>query len=77
MLVQSGHVLLFRCRSEHAAPLKKIGERIHTARARRKIAVVASARHILRIAYYVLRDGTEYDPKLLRSTSLGRDKAAA
>ena len=77
LLVQSGHVLLFRCRSKHAAPLKALGERIHTARARRKIAVVASARHILRIAFYVLRDGAEYNPKLLRSATLGGDQVAA
>jgi len=65
-LVQSGHVLLWRCKSEHSAPLKAIAERVQTARARRKIAVVAAARHILRIAYYVLRDGTNYDPTRLR-----------
>jgi len=69
VLVQAGHVLLFRCRSEQAAPLKAIAARIHTARARRKIAVVAAARHILRLAYYVLRDGTNYNPKLLHSVS--------
>jgi hypothetical protein len=39
--------------------------------------VVASARHVLRIAFYVLRDGTEYDPKLLRSASVGGDQVAA
>jgi len=39
--------------------------RVHTARKRRKIAVIAAARHILRIAYYVLRDGTVYDPARL------------
>jgi hypothetical protein len=33
---------------------------------RRKIAVVAAARHILRIAYHILRDGTEYDATRLR-----------
>ena len=69
VLVQAGHVLLFRCRSDEAAPLKAIAARIHTARARRKIAVVAAARHILRLAYYVLRDGTNYNPKLLHSVS--------
>src|SRR4030095_2063211 len=65
MLVQAGHVLLHRCRSAEAAPLKAIAMRVHTARKRRKIAVVAAARHILRIAYYLLRDGTSYDPKRL------------
>ncbi|MFC1642927.1 IS110 family transposase [Myxococcota bacterium] len=69
MLVQAGHVLLWRCDSEEAAPLRAIAMRIHTARARRKIAVVAAARHILRLAYYVLRDGTQYNPKLLHSAS--------
>jgi transposase len=77
MLVQAGHVLLFRCRTEQAAPLKAIAERVHTARARRKIAVVAAARHILRLAYYVLRDGTEYNPKLLRSAPPQLEKPAA
>jgi len=65
ILTQAGHVLLWRCRSAEAAPLKAIPMRVHTARQRRKIAVVAAARHILRIAYYVLRDGTVYDPARL------------
>ncbi len=72
MLVQSGHVLLGRCSSATAGPLKAIATRIHTNRKRRKIAVVAAARHILRIAYYVLRDGTVYDP-----ARLAKPKAAA
>lgn len=67
MLVQAGHVLLFRCRAAETAPLRAIAERVHTARARRKIAVVAAGRHILRLAYYVMRDGTTYDPARLRS----------
>lgn len=65
MLVQAGHALLFRCGSDAAAPLKAIATRVHTARKRSKIAVVAAARHILRIAYYVLRDNTSYDPARL------------
>jgi transposase len=65
VLVQAGHVLLFRCNAEMAGPLQKIALRVHTARRRRKIAVVAAARHILRIAYYVLRDGSTYDPQRL------------
>jgi transposase len=65
VLTQAGHVLLWRCRSAESAPLKAIAMRVHTARKRRKIAVVAAARHILRIAYYVLRDGTVYDPARL------------
>ena len=65
ILTQAAHVLLWRCRSAEAAPLKAIAMRIHTARQRRKIAVVGAARHILRIAYYVLRDDTVYDPTRL------------
>lgn len=65
MLTQAGHVLLWRCRSKDAAPLKKTAARVHTTRKRKKIAVTAAARHILRIAYYVMRDGTCYDPQRL------------
>jgi hypothetical protein len=35
-------------------------------RGRRKIATLALARHLLRIAYYIVRDGTVDDPKRLR-----------
>ena len=66
-LTQAGHVLLFRCQSESSAPLKAKPARIAVHRARRKIAVVAAARHILRTAFYVLRDQTDYNPALLRS----------
>jgi transposase len=66
-LVQAGHVLLWRCTREPTLPLKAIALRVQEGRGRRKIAVVAAARHILRIAYYVMRDGTSYDPKRLRS----------
>jgi transposase len=72
MLVQSGHVLLAKCRSEDgmpSAPLKAIALRVEAKRARRKIAVVAAARHILRVAYYVMRDGTSYDPERLSKPS--------
>ena len=77
VLVQAAHVLLWRCQSEEAAPLKAIAMRVHTARARRKIAVVAAARHILRVAYYILRDGSRYQPKLLRSTTTEVQNPAA
>jgi len=60
-LVQAAHVLLSRCRGKEAAPLQAIGLRIQGTRGRRKIAVIALARHLLRIAYYILRDGTTYD----------------
>jgi transposase len=65
-LVQSAHVLINRCRTADARPLQEIGQRVRTSRGRRKIATVALARHLLRIAYYILRDGTTYDPKCLR-----------
>jgi transposase len=64
-LVQAGHVLLGRCRSKAAAPLQAPPIRVHTTSKRRKVAVVAAARHILRIAYYILRDGTKYHPERL------------
>jgi transposase len=74
VLVQAGHVLLFRCTDEDAAPLRAIAMRVHKTRAKRKIAVVAAARHILRVAFYVLRDHQNYNPALLRSAS--EDKQA-
>ena len=67
VLVQAAHVLLTRCARPSAQPLRAIGLRILTGRGRRKIAVVALARHLLRIAYYILRDGTTYDPTRLAS----------
>jgi transposase len=75
-LVQAAHVLMSRCRSGEAKPLQAIGERVRTSRGRRKIATVALARHILRIAYYVLRDGTVYDPRRLRIVLAAEDEAA-
>jgi transposase len=77
ILVQAGHVLLWRCQSADSAPLKAAAQRVHTTRARRKIAVVAAARHILRLTYYVLRDGTRYDPRLLRSATANAQQSAA
>lgn len=65
-LIQAGHVLLWRCQSNTAAPLRALAERVKANRGRRKIAVVAAARHILKIAFYVLRDETSYNPALLR-----------
>jgi hypothetical protein len=77
VLVEAGYVLLFRCRSEEATPLKAIAERILTARARRKTAVIAAARHMLRLAYHVLGDGTQYDPKLFLSAPPRLEQPAA
>ena len=76
VLVQAGHVLLSRCKSEQAAPLRACAARIHKTRARRKVAVVAAGRHILRTAFYVHRDGTSYNPALLRSAQEVTDSAA-
>jgi transposase len=66
VLVQGGHVLLFRCASDDALPLRQLAQRVHTVRVRRKIAVVAAARFLLRTAFYILRDGTKYQPERLR-----------
>ena len=76
VLVQAGHVLLWRCKKEESAPLRAIAERVHVARGRRKIAIVAAARHLLRISYYILRDGTMYDPSRLSSKAEEVAKAA-
>jgi transposase len=77
VLTQAGHVLLWRCQNEDSIPLKRIAERVNTSRGRRKIAVVAAARHILRLAYYILRDGTTYDPTRLMPKDEEVDQAAA
>ena len=67
-VVQAAHVLLSRCRGREATPLQAIGLRIRGRRGRRKIAVVAVARHLVRIAFYILRDGTTYDAGRLGET---------
>ena len=45
-----------------SAALRAIANRIHKDRDRRRIAIVAAARHILRLAFYVPRDATDYNP---------------
>ena len=75
-LVQAAHVLMNHCRSAEAKPLQAIGERVRSSRGRRKIATVALARHLLRIAYYILRDGTAYDAKRLGRVADGERHAA-
>jgi len=67
-LVQAAHVLLSRCRGPEATPLQAIGLRIRGTRGRRKIAVVAVARHLVRLAFYILRDGTTYEARRLEAT---------
>ena len=74
VLVQAGHVLLFRCGSDDARPLRELPKRVQTARVRRKIAVVAEAQFIVRTAFYILRDGTTYDPQR-RRTYVQEEKA--
>ena len=74
-LVQAAHVLIARSRGKEAAPLQDIAARVRGSRGRRKIAVVALARHLLRIAYYILRDRTVYDASRLRSSE--EDRAVA
>ena len=64
-LVQSAHMAT-RAKTPRAEPIRNIYDRIRGSRGRRKIAVVAVARHLLRIAFYVWRDGTAYDPTKLR-----------
>jgi transposase len=75
-LVQAAHVTASRCRSPEAEPLQAIAERVRGSRGRRKIAVVALARPLLRIAYYVLRDGTVYEAKRLQGSAATEPRAA-
>ncbi len=76
MLLQAAHVLMGQCRRDEAKPLQEIGLRIQGSRGRKKIATVAVARHLLRIAYYILRDETVYDPNRLRQDPALVDHAA-
>lgn len=66
VLVQGAHVVASRSTSDELAPLRAVFERVRGTRGRRKIAIVALARHLLRIAYNVWRDGTVFDPKRVR-----------
>lgn len=77
ILTQAAHVLLWRCQNDEAQPLKSIVAKIHQRRLRRKIAVVAAARHLLRLAFYVLRDGTELDPTRLSAKEEAEVTSAA
>jgi hypothetical protein len=66
VLVQAAHVISSRSTSDELAPLRAVYERTRGTRGRRKIAVVALARHLLRIAFHVWRDGTVYEPERVR-----------
>ena len=74
LLVQAAQAVFSRCRTEEAKPLQEVIERVYSRSQRKKIAIVAGARHLLRVAYYILRDGTEYQPELLAKAS---EKAVA
>jgi transposase len=77
ILVQAAHVTWSRCKGPDAEPLRAFADRVQTSRTKRKIAVVALARHLLRIAYYILRDGTTYEPARLRGAPAGASDEAA
>ena len=76
LLVQAAQVLLTRCKGEAALPLQAIGRRLQCSGSRRKVAVVATARHLLRVAYYVLRDETLYDPTRLHPVGTAEVRVA-
>lgn len=59
-LVQCAHSVATSS-SKEAAPLRDFTDRVRRARGRYKISIVALARVLLRIAYYVLRDRRPYD----------------
>jgi transposase len=65
VLVQAAHVVT-RSTSKEAEPLRRIYDRIYSHKKRKKIAVVALARHLALIARRVWLDGIEYDPRLVR-----------
>jgi transposase len=64
-LVQAAHIVA-RSKTSVAEPLRKVFDRIRGTRGRRKIALVALARHLLRVAFHVWREGTAYDPDKVR-----------
>lgn len=65
LLVQAAHAA---CRSprESASPLRAYFHRIYRNRGRKQVAAVALAHLLLKIAFHVWRDGTNYDPQRLR-----------
>ena len=64
-LVQAAHVLLWTCKSDAAKPLQAKVQRHLALKSRRKVAVIATARNILTVAFYIMRDGSIYQPELL------------
>jgi transposase len=65
VLVQAAHAVALSKRSS-TAPLRAFFARVYRSRGRKKIATVALAHLLLKIAFHVWRDGTDYDPTRLR-----------
>ena len=68
VLVQAAHAAV-RSSRESAKPLQLFFQRVCRNRGRKKIATVALAHLLLKIAFHVWRDGTDYDHKRLRCTT--------
>lgn len=68
VLIQAAHAAARSTRPE-AAPLRRTFARIYANRGRKKVATVALAHLLLKIAFHVWRDETNYDPKRLRCPS--------
>jgi transposase len=65
VLVQAAHAVALSKRSA-TAPLRAFFDRVYRNRGRKKVATVALAHLLLKIAFRVWRDGTDYNPKQLR-----------
>jgi transposase len=68
VLVQAAHAVAQSTRPA-TAPLRVFFARVYRNRGRKKIATVALAHLLLKIAYHVWRDGTDYDPTRLRCST--------
>ena len=69
---------MWKCNSDSAKPMRALPDRVVT-KGKRKVGVVAAAaRHLLKLSYYVMRDGSVVDPTLLRSSiEMEAQKSAA
>lgn len=65
VLVQAAHAVA-QSRSSSTEPLRAFFERVYRSRGRKKIAMVALAHLLLKVAYHVWRSGSEYDSDRLR-----------
>ena len=68
LLVQAAHTVIRSTRAD-AQPLRTIYMRIQAGKPRKKIAVIALARHLAKVAYRVWKDGKDYDPNRLRCST--------